>query len=113
MKDLVQVLKDARERITQGDRVFVALSRSGGDFNAAVDLLTQVLLPTAALYEAAVLKFHRTQADADGVAALQLARLPGASLQFWDWIEEPARHSWDVLKGFDSAILRAGRSTQF
>lgn len=115
MKDLAQVLRDARTRIAAGDAVFMALSRSasGDDFNAAVDLLTQVLLPTAAVYEAAVLKFARTKADADGRQAMQLSRLPGAHVQFWSWIEGPARQSWAILAGFDRAILRAGRPTQF
>lgn len=112
MGSLVQVLKDARERIAHGERVFFALSKHPEHFNDAVDLLTQALLPTAAAYQAAVLLFMRTKDDAHGRAALQLVRLPGAGLQFWDWLEYPARHQWDVLAGFDRAILRASRPTQ-
>ena len=113
MTELAQVLKDARERFANGAKVFVALSKRPEYFNDAVELLTKTLLPTAAAYEAAVLKFARTGDDADGRAALQLVVLPGAGLQFFEWIEGPARHSWDILKAFDVAILRAGRSTQF
>ncbi len=45
----------------------------------------------------------------DGWLARDLHRLPGADRQLWETIESSEIHPWDVLKGFDTAILRASR----
>lgn len=110
--NLAVALRDARSRIAAGASVFVALQRSipPDDFQAAVDLLHGLFLPTAAAYERAVLRYHQTRNDADAIAALQLAGLPGAQLQFWTWLESEGRQPWTILEGFDRAILRAARS---
>ncbi len=112
MGNLGTILRDARARIQAGAEVFWALNEAakGEDFQLAVDLLSGLLLPTATAYERAVLRYRQTGLDADAKAALQLAGLPGAHLQFWEWLEDSGLQQWTILEFFDRAILRAGRS---
>lgn len=103
-------LKLARKAISEGVELYAAVARcaeSGEEINGALAMIELVATPLNFALNAQVQLWERTQVDSDGLAAMSLAKLPGAQVTLLQWLEAPDRKIGHVLHVLNAAILKA------
>ncbi len=103
-------LKRAKALIVAGARdLYRAIELSAethGEVLEALEQLEAQACPARPPLVAAIMRYLDTRADADGLRAVELSRVPGADQSLWNWIHEPGRKRRQVLELFDRAILK-------
>ncbi len=104
-------LKKARALLVDGGRdLYGAVEQSaatGAEQLAALEALELQAAPARAAFDAAVDKFTRSQLVADGIAAVEASKRPGADFGLWDWVHAPERRRGHVFELFNRAIKKS------
>ena len=97
-------LATARHRLLSGEGPTRVLGLLAYPERAALE---RVAVPACRAVDDATLRWLETGADADGLAALEAARLPGAEVSLTDWLKTTSRA--EVVQAVERAILRGTR----
>lgn len=92
------------------DHVFGSIEKStptGAEQLEALERLEAVAVPLNCRLNTLVENFDRFKVDADGVNAIRLAKIPGAEVGLWQWLQAPERRCAHVLQVLDAAIRKA------
>jgi len=106
-----QQLKRARELIRMGERdlytAIHAVTETGAQAVELLDLLELQATPAFHAMSIAVRKWAADPTTANGLAAIEACKRPGATLSLDGWLdEEPRPTRREVLQLFDRAILK-------